>query len=484
MEITVKPMKVTLALLLVSLAIATASAHAETLGAIPTDSKIIDIVTTAMRLTTEKIVTQAAKWLSFFMLAQYAITNYKLLLEGAEIHTAIAKTCGSVLWFAFCWYCMTEGPAFINAVGNQFFRDFAPSIPSPSTIILSSIGTSSALVILAAAVGVGSTIIGQAILYVVLAILGIGLFFALKLYLLMLELGITVMMAPFNFSFLGLNALKDNGIAPFKSLMTLMFRIVIYGILFGAFSEVGNAMALVAQKYTAGDMTSLKTVLSSGADLAEVLISGTVAYVVLFGLLFKSDAIAANLSSGSTSLGTGDISAAAAAGAAAASVVSGMATASTSPVEGMSDWIKREFGGIGLSDASDTGAGDHAPLATKPELPSLSLSETPEKSMARTNASPVPDAGEGSNGQRNSNLGYQGTPNPIAYEKQRDPERDAARKARREAKAMKAAKGGSIGGESAQAMPSNDLRERIGRLNHHLAQERATTQVSINMHHD
>ena len=488
-----------LKLFLVAMLVGVGMAHAQEVS-VPTGSKVVDIVTSAMNLSTGQIATSATKWLSFFMMAQYVITNYKLLLTGAEIESVVAKFAASIVWFCFCWYLMNEGPGFINAVGNQFFTAYAPDIPSPSGIILTIVGTTTAMTLLGAAVGVGSTIMGQAILSVALAIFAIGMFFAIKLFLLQIELGIIVMMAPFNFSFLGLNATKDNGIAPFKALMTLMFRIVLYGIIFAAFSQVGNAMALVAHKYTSVSLDSMKALVTTGADLIEVLVSGLVAYVVLFGLLFKSDAIAANLSSGSTNLGSADVASAAAAGAAlGAAVTSGGAALASGKVPPIVSDVLQKLsgggGGGGARNASDIGSGGVVGTAPAKSTPAMSVA-----SDAPGSAAPVPesvsDAGEMTStgglpapdrpATEPQSAWHGGTPNQlpeVAAAESRKAERDAAREQRRQEKAGGSAATAGIGGTGSEPN-RRSFREHMGSLNHHVSQEKATVSASINMHHE
>ena len=379
--------------MLLAMGVFGSSAHAE--DAMPSDSMIVDIIMVAMQAASVKIVAQAIQWMSLFMLLQMLITNLGVLKAGGELDSLFAKFLGSVMWFGFCWYVLSEGPDFISRVGTQFINEFAPNLPSATSILLTAVGTATGLFVVAAAVGVASSITGQMLLYVILGILLIGLFFAGKLILLQLELGITVMLAPFNFAFLALNALKDQGIAPFKSLLSLMYRIVLYGILFGAYSHVGNAMGTLAAKYSGGDPIAM---IASGWQLVKLLFAGLAALAVLAFLLYKSDSIAASLASGSTNLGTGDVAGAAMAGAAAGALMGSGAAAVTSsrPVQGMSDWLKQDAtgaGGASISNAAMEGAGGLGTALLKPEVPNMSMSD---KGTA-TGSGTGPQAGSSSN---------------------------------------------------------------------------------------
>lgn len=476
-----------------------AIALAQEPGTVPTDSKIVEVVTTAMALASQGIIPLATRWLGLFMLLQFIVNNVNLLGRGAEIDVVGAKFLGSLLWFSFCWFVLAEGPGFISRTGTQFFSQFAPNLPSPTSILVSLAATATALLVLAAAVGVASNIIAQFIMYLMFAVVGIGLFFAIKLILLQLELGITVMMAPFNFAFLGLNATKDQGVAPFKSLMSFMFRVVVYGVLFSAYGEVHNAFVAVTQKYSS--MADPWTAISNGWAMFETMLAALVSYLVLTGLLFKSDSIAASLSSGTTNLGTADVAGAAAAGAAAGAAIAsgGAALAGTKPVQAMADWSKQAFAGnhAGIKNAGDSGIGGLNPSALKPDSPSMSMGGSGGSSGGvgdpvdlKGGSGAGPDAG-GSNtpaagGQVDGGPGGVITPNSLPDQNARNPARDAAREARREAaKAGKATAGAantaSIGGT---APGGKTFAQSVGDFHHHVAQEKATTQVSINTNHE
>lgn len=306
---------------------------------VPTDSKLVEIIGLSMQRVATDILPLAIRWLALFMLIQFTVTNLVQLSRGADLSAIWGKFLGSLLWFGFCWYAMTEGPDFLKNVGTEFFAKFAPDLPSPTSIFVASTGTATGLLVLAAAVGVASDVVAQFLLYMMFAVLGIGLFFGTKLILLQLELGLIVMMAPFNFAFLGLNATKDQGIAPFKSLMSFMFKVVIFGILYGAFAYVSNSVSqLVSKQASLADPLAIMT---TGWSAFETLIAGLVSYVVLFVLLIKSDSIAASLSSGTTNLGADSAVGAMMAAGAGGAVVNSLATSAVNAKPGMADFVKK-----------------------------------------------------------------------------------------------------------------------------------------------
>ncbi len=64
------------------------------------------------------------------------------------------------------------------------------------------------------------------------------MYLALKIFMLQLEAVLIATLSPMSFALLGLNTLRDQGIAPFKSLLSLAYRIVLVGVMLSAFSSV------------------------------------------------------------------------------------------------------------------------------------------------------------------------------------------------------------------------------------------------------
>lgn len=88
-------------------------------------SASIDIVQTAISNVIDnsvgKLQDLAILWLSSFVLIQFLITNLGLLKSGADFEAIWGKFLGSLLWFGFCFYVVTNGSGFIKNVGNEFF---------------------------------------------------------------------------------------------------------------------------------------------------------------------------------------------------------------------------------------------------------------------------------------------------------------------------------------------------------------------------
>lgn len=328
-------------------------------------ASVLSILQASMGPAVDKLTAKAISWLAIFASLQFLMTNYSVLKSDGDIQAVIAKAAGSFAWLAVCIYLITNGPEFIKNVGNEMFSMLGVTLPTPGSIIASTIAVVSGIAVLAVAVGgvgvVGSTTGGMLLVYVLLFILAIGMFFAFKIFMVQLELGLVVMLSPLSFSFLGLNALKDQGIAPFKALISLAYRILLMTLILSAFTQVSDVVSA-----SFAGMTKV-TILTTGIGQSMMtILSALGAYMMLAYVFYKSDSIAASLAGGTTSMGTGDVASAAAAGAAAgAAITSGgasLAGAASKAPQGMGDVIKAMMGtgGGSVSNASGRGMGGQA----------------------------------------------------------------------------------------------------------------------------
>lgn len=362
--------------------------------AVTADISIVNSVTTAMLAASNaSIMPQALIWLGSFMSVQFVITNLGLLKSGADIEAVVGKLIGSLLWFGFCIYIMNNAPNWIDDVGTGALVKFAPNLPTVGSIITSTLALCSAILAAIAVVGTSvagfsNSTLGSLLLDILILVFSVGMYMAIKIFMLTLELGLIIMLSPLSFSFLGLNALKDQGIAPFKSLISLVYRIVLIGIICSSFGTVVD-----------GIMTALKAVSwknpTTWSDGVQALFSGICAFPILGYLLYKSDAIASSLASGTTNMGPADIGSAVAAGVAAGGAMNAASQAAGAGITSMSDVIKNMMGGNGgeIKQAGSAGAGGQTDLAAGAPVgggsaPVASLAEL--KAMA-----PKEDAAQG-----------------------------------------------------------------------------------------
>lgn len=288
-----------------------------------------------------------------------------------------------------------------------------------------------------------------------------------------LELALTVMLSPLSFSFLGMNALKDQGIAPFKSLISLAYRIILLGIIFTAFSKVMDVGA------AALNGIQWSNPLNYGKGL-NIIFSTLTAFPFLAYLVYKSDSIAASLANGSTNMGPGDIAGAAAAGAAAgAAAASGGASAAAGAGkagQSMGDFMKGLPGGGGglVSNASSSGVGP-APVGPPPQSPSMSMGAgglTAGNKAPRRDDYPDP-----------ANKTQLGGPHPTNSPKPPSSSGHEANAGIGAPSSSPGQQGGDPDRGLNQAKQGKGFKDHLSELNHHVAQEKASTGVSISTHH-
>lgn len=446
--------------------------------AIGADS-VLSMMQSAMGPAINKLVAQALIWLAVFGMLQFFITNYRLMKSGGDIEAVIAKTAGSVVWLGVCIYIINNGPQFIGAVGDQMFGLLGLTLPTPGSIIASTIAVVASLTALAVAVGgvgiIGSTTAGMLLVYILIFILAIGMFFAFKIFMIQLELGLIVMLSPLSFSFLGLDALKDQGIAPFKALISLAYRIILLTVILSAFTEISN-VANTALSGVASD-----SIMDGIGKTMNIVLSALGAYLMLAYLVYKSDSIAASLASGSTSMGTGDVASAAAAGAAAgAAVASGgaaAAAAGTNVPQSMSSFMKGLGGGGSVSNASSLGAGGSASIPGPP-APMASRAGGQDYPLNSRGAPIAPPGSE-----------------PPAQAFTSGPDLDALPSTSPASTGSGSSAGISgAGSESdkklnkvldhigSQKGNRKTFRDHLGAVNQHVAQEKAATHIAISTH--
>lgn len=379
-----------------------AFAQAQTIDA----ETVLGLIKDASGPALDTLTSKAISWLGIFAALQFFITNYNLLKSDGDIQSAIAKMVTAVGWVGICLYLINHGPQFIKDVGNEFFTLLGVNLPTPGSIIARTIvvGVSMALLAIGASAAplIGNTV-GMLLVYVTIIVFVIGLFFAFKIFMLQLELGLIAILAPLSFAFLGLNTLRDQGIVPFKALISLAYRIILLTVILSAFDRVSDVVSNVLSS------TTKDSFLMSPGTVANVMLSAVGAYILLAYLIFKSDSIAASLASGSTSMGTGDVAQAAAAGAAMGAAVGagGAALAGTGgqAPKAMSAFMDKLMGRSSISNASSMGGGGDVPSFTAPPVapatasPALSIgapvsegapvSSSPSRPQSGTASSPA-----------------------------------------------------------------------------------------------
>jgi type IV secretion system protein TrbL len=337
-------------------------------------SNVVTQIQSAATNATAHLTAQALKWCGIFATLQFVISNIKIIRESGDIPQVVAKLTGSILWVGVVIYLINNGPAFIRNVGNQLQGLTGVTLPTPGSILATTFSLGGVGAVLAASTGPLAPVAGDILWDVDMLLMAIGCYFACKLFMMQLEVGLIAMMAPLSFSFLGLNAFRDQGFAPFKSLVALSFRVVLVGVVIQAYQGIFTDMQ------TAWTGLTWSQVLANGLGATfESTLTDLGALIVLTFVMFKSDSIAAALASGSSSLGPGDVVQAAAAGAAAglAAHAAGNAIKSSKPAKNMGEFMKGLMGGGqgSITNASSMGVGgDISPMTTSAAAPaSMSL---------------------------------------------------------------------------------------------------------------
>lgn len=348
-------------------------------------NSVLGFIQQSMAPAISTLTSTAISWLGVFATLQFFITNYNLLKSDGDIQSVIAKMFGAVAWIGVCLFIINNGPQFIQSVGDQMFELLGLKLPGTASIFGVTVLASGGIFGAAFTIGIGSTTAGMVLGYLSLFVLAVGMFFAFKIFMLQLELGLIAMLAPLSFSFLGLGALKDQGIAPFKALLSLVYRIILLTVILSAFTKVSDVLTTTINSISASD-------LFSPLEVVKSLLSAIGSYVLLAYLMYKSDSIAASLASGSTSMGTGDVAQAAATGAAlGAAVASGGAAAAGSGgkvPQAMSDFMGKMMGSGSISNASPMGSGGESTPSFTPPPPSLSAGGGNTQSPNTSNGTP------------------------------------------------------------------------------------------------
>lgn len=356
----------------------------------------------------------AVTWLGLFILVQFVLTNIQLIIREADIDIGkvFSKLMGSLFWFGICIYIFNNGSDFIKNVGSYIVKQatgttgvsFDPvepihkGIEITSTLLATVDKTQSVLQSLNPFPAIMMGIIS-------IVILAVAALLAFKILMVFIETKMIIALSPLSFSLLGLNAFRDQGLAPLKYLVSMAIRMFLYGAVLaamGVFSE-----ALIAQ------FKSLPG--SNSPSIWPPIWAAAMGFAALGAVALRVDSIAAVLASGSSQISTGDaIAGGAAAGAAAGLAMSGansIAATVANPGKSMADVIqKMASGGEGaVSNAGHFGSGRVDTGMQKPHAA--------DAARSATSSPPAPGQPSGPGGPE-FKTGSQGQ--PMRPEKQDD----------------------------------------------------------------
>lgn len=303
-------------------------------------------IDTALKTVMNNLESIALRVLFALSVLQFTITGYGLVASG-EIEASMGKFAKFIIWTAFClWLLKTSdsgdglsnGGHFIQSSVDGFLTlagtwagnggssfnttDIVDTGFSSYGLVMKSVGKSlagnpltAALTLFVPGVSLMTLIMSFFIGLVMIITCG---YIALKVFMVKLELAIMVAMSSLSFALLGLTGLRDQGFAPLKGMLALIYRVVVLGATVSAMSTMS--------KYLSNHIATQPTGLI--ADVWTPLMSAAFGFVILAFVAHKSDSIASSLANGSASMGSGDVATAAATGAAVgAAIASGGASA-------------------------------------------------------------------------------------------------------------------------------------------------------------
>ena len=344
-----------------------------------------DLVGTALQASstaiTNNLLAIAIKLLFVFLVLQFTIDGLAMLGTDATIDKVIGKLSMSILWAAFCLYLLEPGDSGGTKIGDfmqgtvDFFLGQAASWVGAGggsfdtwdilSIGLVSYGKITIAVAKATATSPGTLaamalipglgfVTALMVFFTSMVILICCAYIALKVFLVKLQVALFIAVAPLSVAMLGLKGLRDQGIAPFKMLLGLIYRIVIL-------AAIVTSLQIVAESFTNFiDAESFSVV----ADIWTPILGSMFGFVLLAFLTHHADGIAASLASGNVALGSGDMAGSVAAGVAAgmAGVAAGAALNHATGGAGagkagqaMSDWLKKAGMGMSGQDSAKSG---------------------------------------------------------------------------------------------------------------------------------
>lgn len=376
-----------------------------------------DLVGAALEKSTNAVMDQltgiAFKLLFALSLLQFTMKGYGLIIEG-EIEKSIGTLAKFMIWVSFVVWMMSasaaparaglsNGADFIQRMVN-YMLGFASTISGGTggtfdagDIFSVGLKASHDLIFAVAKAATGS--VANVIVTVAMPITGIFdalmlmlmnfvilatcAYIAIKVFMVKLDAAIVIAISPLSFALNGLSALREQGMAPFKNLVTIIYRILILAAIVAAMKIVSdNLTAVLDAASAAGGLT----------DIWTPIIAAIFGYLLLAYMAHRSDGIANGLSSGSSMFSSGDMASSVAAGVAAGmAVASGGTAVAGAAVQGgqsMSEVIKQMNASAGeVTNASPVGAGgaEQKPVGTAPPPPPRAT----EMSLAQTRSHPA-----------------------------------------------------------------------------------------------
>lgn len=337
-----------------------------------------NILTASLTTISNQLQTVAIRLLFAFLVLQWVIDGYAMLGTDTDVSALVAKTAKAVLWAMFCLWLLADAGTgdklsnlgyFMSSSVGYFLKKAGEwaginggSFDSADIleIGLAAYGkitwavvksTATNAVNLAAAVAVpGLTFMTALMVFATsMIILACCAYIALKVFLVKVQIAIFICVSPLAVAMLGLKGLREQGFAPFKAVLGLIYRIVVLAALVSTLKDVADNFASIIDTQGVG----------IAKDIWTPILGGMFGFLLLAYLVHKADELASSLASGSITMGTGDLASSVATGV-AAGMAGGAAMAAMQAATGgksMVDTVKAlAMPEMGMSNAS-AGAG-------------------------------------------------------------------------------------------------------------------------------
>lgn len=283
-------------------------------GAAVADAPSIDTVMhnfdTAANSVSQKLVTTAKRTALAALLLQWLLSYWKDMFSGAEIPSIIGKMVGMMMWCgASIW--MIDNIDLMNVLYKQYLAlageisglqsGFSPlSIIRKGQDVVSATHDALAKKAGASWYAFGENVLAAGSLIVTdVVILGAFFVLALSLFMVSVEFSMILAVTPLSLALIPLSALRDQGIAPLKGLLSVGLRVLILGVVMA-----------VAQSLSDTVIASMQAKGIDGAQGSSIL---SRMFEYLAGILgcavmsIYSGKIAAAIASGSASFSGADL---------------------------------------------------------------------------------------------------------------------------------------------------------------------------------
>lgn len=360
-----------------------------------------DMVGAALTSSTTTIMnslqSMAIKLLFSFLLLQAAIDGYGQVAKG-DTEASFIWLGKFVVWAGVClWFLADSGTGdgltnvghflrstidfflakaseWVGANGSSFDTGdiISVGLVAYGKITLAVIKASTTNVVNAGALVAAAVVPGVApamlfitalmVFFVSMTILASCAYIALKVFMVKLQIALIICASPFSIALLGLKGLRDQGFAPFKGMLALIYRIIILAAIVSAMKVVGDNLSAVIDGLSYG----------IAADIWTPILAAMMGYVLLAFITHQADGIATSLASGGSGLSSGDLAGSVAAGVAAGMTMGAGAAVAKAATGGkpMSDVIKSMVSGDkgSIKDASSgAGGGGKLPVGDAPK---------------------------------------------------------------------------------------------------------------------